>query len=541
MTTTYITGNAVGTGQWRSVDVSADDVERLLLSTVHPWVTGAAESWFVDRDDAGLSLRLRGAGDEALADLRGLVESSGHGTVAAERAYLPDTARCGGRHGVAVCEEHFAASSEIAVRVIGRTPSPAKRLRAAGRLLLASAWATGTAWNGHVAWLRAHARSLGGISEVARARGAAEAAYLRNEAEWLRHVDRVRADVAVPGTVVGTWYALQCATWSRLTALERAGRLDAPAETVFRWLTRSTNARLGVAPEDEARAAWLLSLPLVAPGPREPYFADDPASVDRQTHEQSKYFSLRLPDQAPDLAGATAEGRQELGPPLTTVPLPRPAGPHPSAPPLEQVLLARRSAYGRYRGPFTLDELGTLLYYSAAETAEKTMPGTDAGFGVRTYPSGGSRYPLRLLLYCHDVGDVPRGLYFYDPAAHALDQLVDRDLSADLMRISVATDPDVARPPKAGGGLSLADCPLWIFTVADLTYQRLHYGLRSYRLVLQESGHLAQNLALVATWLGKSSVGLGGFFDDVANQALGLDGVDSAVLYVHPVGVTDPR
>lgn len=543
MTTTHITGNAVGTGPWRSVDVSAEDVERLLLGAVHPWVTGArtVESWFVDRDGAWLSLRLRGAGDGDVADLRELIESAGHGTVAAERAYLPDTARCGGRHGVAVCEEHFAASSEIAVRVIGETPSPAKRLRAAGRLLLASAWATGSAWNGHVAWLRGHACSLAGISDVARARGGAEAAYLRNEAEWLRHVDQVRADVAVPGTIAGSWYDLQCGTWSRLAALERAGRLDTPAETVFRWLVRMTNARLGVTPEDEAGVAWLSSLPLVAPGPREPYFADDRASVDRQTHEQSKYVFLRLPDQAPDLAGATEEGRQELGPPLTTVPLPRPAGPHPSRPPLEEVLLARRSAYGRYRGPFTLDELGTLLYYAAAETAEKTMPGTDVTFGVRTYPSGGSRYPLRLLVYCHDVDDVPRGLYLYDPVNHALEQLVDRDISADLMRISVATDPDVAKPPKAGGGLGLAGCPLWIFTVADLTYQRTHYGLRSYRLVLQESGHLAQNLALVATWLGKASVGLGGFFDDVANQALGLDGVDSAVVYVHPVGVTDPR
>jgi thiopeptide-type bacteriocin biosynthesis protein len=546
MTTTPLAGNTApgqdGTGRWRSVDVSADDAERP-LAAAGAWLAaarhdGTVERWFWDRRDTGLSLRLRGAGDADVTALRALLESAGPGVTTTESTYAPDTARCGGPHGVTVWEEHVAASSEIAVQVIGETPSRVKRRRAAGRLLLASAWATGPDWNGHVAWLRGHACSLAGVPEVARARRDAEAAYVRGEAEWLRHVERVRAETTGPGSVTGAWYARQCATWSRLTTLDRAGRLDAAAATVFRWLVRSDCARLGVTPEEEAEVAWLLSLPLAAPGPHEPFFADGPAAVDRQTHEQSKYIATRLPDQSPDLAGATATGRQELGPPLATVPLPRPHGPHPSAPPLEEVLLARRSAYGRYRGPLTRDELSALLYYSAAETADKTLGGVTSR--VRTYPSGGGRYPLRLLVYCHDVGDVPRGLYRYDPVAHALDRLGDGDLSADLMRISVATDPDVPKPPKAGGGLVLADCPVWICTVADLTYQRLHYGLRSYRLVLQESGHLAQNLALVATWLGKDSVGLGGFFDDAVNQALCLDGVDSAVLYVHVVGVTDP-
>jgi thiopeptide-type bacteriocin biosynthesis protein len=544
MTTTYIAGNAVDTGPWRSVEVAAGDAERVLLSTVRTWATGArhggtVESWFVDRHENGLSLRLRGASDADVAALAGLVESAEPGAVATERAYRPDTAWCGGPYGVTVCEEHFAASSEIAIQVIGETPSPVKRLRAAGRFLLASAWATGSGWNGHVAWLRGHACALAGIAAVTRARGEAETTYARNEAEWLRHVEQVRTEVATPSTVAGTWYALQSATWSRLTALARAGRLDVPAETVFRRLVRMTNARLGVTLEDEAQVTWLLSLPLAAPGPHEPFFADGAASVDRQTHEQSKYILTRLRDQAPDLVGATAEGRQDLGPSLGTVPLPRPAGPHPSAPSLEEVLLARRSAYGRYHGPLTLDELGALLYYAAAETAEKTMPGADAALRVRTYPSGGGRYPLRLLVYCHAVDGVARGLYLYDPVAHALDRLGDQDISRDLMRLSGATDPDVPKPPKAGGGLGLADCPLWIFTVADLTYQRLHYGLRSYRLVLQESGHLAQNLALVATWLRKASVGLGGFYDDMVNQTLCLDGVNSAVVYVHVVGDTD--
>lgn len=103
-----------------------------------------------------------------------------------------------------------------------------------------------------------------------------------------------------------------------------------------------------------------------------------------------------------------------------------------------------------------------------------------------------------------------------------------------------ATDPRLPAT-KAGGKIDAAGCPLWLFLVADLTYQRLHYGMRSYRLVLLEGGHLAQNLSLVSTGLGLSSVGLCGFYDDALHGALGLDGVNSAVLYTYLFGrVTTP-
>src|SRR4051812_41929482 len=105
MTTTSIAGNAVGSENWRSLEMPAGDADRLLLSVVRPWLSGgAAGSWFIDRDEAALSFRIRGAADADVAALRELIESSGPGGVAAERAYLPDTARCGGPHGVEVCE-----------------------------------------------------------------------------------------------------------------------------------------------------------------------------------------------------------------------------------------------------------------------------------------------------------------------------------------------------------------------------------------------------------------------------------------------------
>lgn len=133
------------------------------------------------------------------------------------------------------------------------------------------------------------------------------------------------------------------------------------------------------------------------------------------------------------------------------------------------------------------------------------------------------------------MAGVPRGLYLHDPDAHALLPLDARDLAGELIPAVPAIDPRLPAT-KAGGKIDAAGCPLWLFLVADLTYQRLHYGLRSHRLVLLEGGHVAQNLSLVATGLGLSSVGLCGFYDDALHAALGLDGVNSAVLYSYLVG-----
>ncbi|MFD7288594.1 thiopeptide-type bacteriocin biosynthesis protein [Streptomyces sp. NPDC059863] len=546
---------------WRSLRISLDDeesAERLLLTVVAPWAAGrtadrAVASWFSERAGGhGEQLRVHvlSADDRTMAGLVEAIRSagpnasgpnaSGPAPEMTEDPYVPDAALFGGADGMAVCAEHFGDAARTAVETIRTTPSREKRLRAAAALLLASALATGPDPRKAVQWLRGHASSLAGTADVADARTRAEEDHFRNEAEWRHRHAVTRAETARPTTTTGDWYRQQCAVWTSLTRLREAGRLDGSPGDVLRAFARLLLGRLGLGAHDEAYVAWLVSMDLVSPGPREPFFADSQTSVDRLMHEHSKYFDARLMDQRPDMAGATAEGRQELPPVLARVELGRPSVPGPDVPRFEEVLLARRSAYGSYGGPVTLGQLSALLYYSAGVTARKTMPGADSSYPVRPYPSGGTRYPLRILLYCHAVDGLARGTYLYDPEGHALDQLGDRDIRADLMRMAPATDPRVVFPPKAGGNLHVDDCPLWVFTVADLTFQRLHYGLRSYRLVLQESGHLAQNLALVATWLGKSSVGLGGFYDDTANEALALDGVNSSVVYVHLVGVVRP-
>ena len=65
---------------------------------------------------------------------------------------------------------------------------------------------------------------------------------------------------------------------------------------------------------------------------------------------------------------------------------------------------------------------------------------------------------------------------------------------------------------------------------------RWKYRERTYRYVLMEAGHIAQNVYLAATSLGLGACAVGAFVDDQLNDLLGIDGDDEAALYIIAVG-----
>ena len=60
--------------------------------------------------------------------------------------------------------------------------------------------------------------------------------------------------------------------------------------------------------------------------------------------------------------------------------------------------------------------------------------------------------------------------------------------------------------------------------------------MRGYRFALLEAGHVVQNLLLTATALGLGAVPLGGYYDRLTDEFLGLDGVNESTLYTVAVG-----
>ncbi len=62
------------------------------------------------------------------------------------------------------------------------------------------------------------------------------------------------------------------------------------------------------------------------------------------------------------------------------------------------------------------------------------------------------------------------------------------------------------------------------------------YGARAIRLLLLEAGHLMQNLCLVSTGIGCSTLPLGGFFEGAVAAKMELPRTDT-VLYVGAIGI----
>ena len=62
------------------------------------------------------------------------------------------------------------------------------------------------------------------------------------------------------------------------------------------------------------------------------------------------------------------------------------------------------------------------------------------------------------------------------------------------------------------------------------------YGERAYRFALSETGHVAQNILLVAEALDLGAVPLGGFCEDELGRHLGLDSRRESPLYVVMLG-----
>ena len=183
---------------------------------------------------------------------------------------------------------------------------------------------------------------------------------------------------------------------------------------------------------------------------------------------------------------------------------------------LEESVRQRRTAESFEFGSLTQEELATLLHYGCGVTEPGRLP-------LRAAPSAGGLYAVDAYAVSLNITSLPQSVYHYTPLDHTL---------------------AFVRP--SGGVMELWGClpPGWygdtpalaVVLAARLPRVQAKYRERGYRFVLQESGHIAQNLTLVATALGLAAAGIGGFFDDPTNALIGVDGQREMSLYAILIG-----
>lgn len=200
---------------------------------------------------------------------------------------------------------------------------------------------------------------------------------------------------------------------------------------------------------------------------------------------------------------------------------------------LGDVLERRRSGRSYAGASLSMDELSTLLHHSCGVTAERPVDtgGIDASTVTqehRSYPSPGALYPVEpYVLVVNGNDDLERGLYYYVPETHEL----------RVLRRTPSTEVTDLFP--ASGPIEHERAAITLFLTGAFWRAKAKYGPLGHRFVLQESGHLAQNVQLVAQALGLASVPIGGFYADTTDEFLNVNGVDESTVYTVSVGVPD--
>lgn len=180
---------------------------------------------------------------------------------------------------------------------------------------------------------------------------------------------------------------------------------------------------------------------------------------------------------------------------------------------VELLLQQRRSVRSYKKSALNLTEVGQLLW---------SAQGVSGAQGLRTAPSAGALYPLKLFVVVGDVNELSSGIYQYNPEEHSLLKTANGDLRKSLQKAALNQS-------------CIVDAAIiFVFTA---NYQRTtwKYGDRGVRYVHMEVGHAGQNLFLQAEAMHLGTVVVGAFDDDEVREVLNLDS-DLQPLSLMPVG-----
>lgn len=209
----------------------------------------------------------------------------------------------------------------------------------------------------------------------------------------------------------------------------------------------------------------------------------------------------------------------------TQVPLPAPRELPPNSVTFDDVVAARRSVRSFADADLELDELAKILHQSSGITGGVRIPGGGVHH-FRAAPSAGALYPAEIYLGIRRVAGLVPGIYHYEVPEHGLAMLSADDPTERLYEVC-------CRQAYA------REAAVVVLIAGVMPRTKRKYRERGYRYILLDVGHLTQNLYLACTALGLAVTTTGGFFDDVANELLHLDGVDETVLYVAFIGKSE--
>lgn len=185
---------------------------------------------------------------------------------------------------------------------------------------------------------------------------------------------------------------------------------------------------------------------------------------------------------------------------------------------ISNVLLTRHSTRVFNKAPLAINDLSSLLYYSAGVHELKSEK-----INSRSYPSAGGKYPLEIYPVIINVKDIKSGIYHYHVRSHSLEQIL---LGNNCLRSFYSCfNQEWIRQASA------------IFLISSIFWKnQIKYGERGYRYSLLDAGHLCQNLYLVSESMNLGCCEIGGFLDNKLNALLDIPTQVESVLVAVAVG-----
>ncbi|MGE5344148.1 MAG: SagB/ThcOx family dehydrogenase [Candidatus Omnitrophota bacterium] len=220
----------------------------------------------------------------------------------------------------------------------------------------------------------------------------------------------------------------------------------------------------------------------------------------------------------------TSQGYKNYGPSIPNYPLVPREEFSDSTADLFETIVNRRTIRKYSEKTLTMEDVSKLLYYSYGISGKiKLVQGTEQD--VRVISSGGGLYPLEVYLMVVNVAHLPKGIYHYNVRKHSLELIKEGFEISDIL-------------PYLPGLIASQTRTVSLFLLLSAAFHRTthKYGPRGYRYVCFEAGTFMGHLQLAAEALNIGSCQVAGYYDDILNEMLGLDGVDEAVMNICAMG-----
>ncbi|HVG21559.1 MAG TPA: SagB family peptide dehydrogenase [Blastocatellia bacterium] len=172
----------------------------------------------------------------------------------------------------------------------------------------------------------------------------------------------------------------------------------------------------------------------------------------------------------------------------------------------------------------TLDQLASVLFYSAGVTREKTFPGGVIYF--RAAACAGALYPNETYAVCGDIEGLSAGVYHFNPGDFSLRPLRRGDWRGNLAR-ATGSHPRVASAPV-------------ILVYSAISWRSTwKYRDRAYRYHFWDNGTILANALALAAANGLPAEIVMGFVESEVNKLVAIDGEGELALSLLALGHTE--